>query len=188
MEDHDGWYKRLFSHREMVRDLMRGYLVEPWVEELNFGTLRSVSSSLVGDKLERRELDAAWEVWFRGERLYVCLLVEFQSTVDRTMALRVSSYVSLLYQVLDRHKKHLSDGRLPPVVPIVLYNGEAEWTATREVSDLIAPGPPELPDYRPRLSYVLIDEHRRAADRCRGRTWRPRSSASRPAGWNSSPI
>lgn len=163
MGDHDGWYKRLFAHRNTVRDLVRAFVREPWVEELDFNTLKPVSPSLVGDKLERREADAVWEVTFRGQPLYVCLLVEFQSTVDRTMALRVAAYVLLLYQALDRHKKHVA-GSLPPVLPVVFYNGEAPWTAARQVSELIAPGPRELAEWRPRLSYLLIDAHRRAAE------------------------
>ncbi len=47
---------------------------------------------------------------------------------------------------------------MPPVVPIVLYNGRRRWTATTELADLIAPGPPGLAVYQPQLRYVLIEE------------------------------
>ena len=33
----------------------------------------------------------------------------------------------------------LADGRLPPVLPIVLYNGSARWSAADDVGDLIFP-------------------------------------------------
>ncbi|MFO7641890.1 MAG: Rpn family recombination-promoting nuclease/putative transposase, partial [Candidatus Competibacteraceae bacterium] len=49
--------------------------------------------------------------------------------------------------------------RLPPVVPVVLYNGRRRWTAATELAELIALGPAGLEVYRPQLRYVLIDEN-----------------------------
>ena len=40
----------------------------------------------------------------------------------------------------------------------MLYNGRGRWTAARNVETLIEPVPGELATYRPRLSYLLIDE------------------------------
>ena len=34
-DPHDHSYKLLFSHPEMVADLLRGYVREPWVEQLD---------------------------------------------------------------------------------------------------------------------------------------------------------
>ncbi len=67
------------------------------------------------------------------------MLIEFQSGVDRYMALRILVYVGLLYQDLLRRGETLADGRLPPVLPIVLYNGSARWSAADDVGDLIFP-------------------------------------------------
>ena len=36
---HDHGYKRLFSHPEMVADLLRGFVHEDWIRELDFSTL-----------------------------------------------------------------------------------------------------------------------------------------------------
>ncbi len=53
------------------------------------------------------------------------LLLEFQSTVDRLMAVRLLTYVGLLYQDLAAAGEIPPGGPLPPVLPIVLYNGQA---------------------------------------------------------------
>ncbi|MEW6467252.1 MAG: hypothetical protein AB1434_15320 [Pseudomonadota bacterium] len=37
---------------------------------------------------------------------------------------------------------------MPPVVPIVLYNGRSAWTAPTQVADLILPAPAGLDTYR----------------------------------------
>ena len=51
-------------------------------------------------------------------------------------------------------------GKLPPVVPIVLYNGRGRWTAPHTVESLVEPLPSSLAPYCPRLRYVLLDEGR----------------------------
>ena len=64
-----------------------------------------------------------WWVRWGQDWLYVYLLLEFQSTVDRFMAVRILSYVGLLYQDLIRSGQLTASGQLPPVLPLVLYNG-----------------------------------------------------------------
>ena len=45
--EHDNSYKLLFSHARMVEDLLRGFIQEPWVQEVDFTTLERVSESHV---------------------------------------------------------------------------------------------------------------------------------------------
>ncbi len=160
MATSDTGYKRLFSHREMVADLLTGFIHEPWVAEVELDTLERVSGSYVTDDFREREDDVIWRVRWRDGWLYVYLLLEFQSTVDRFMALRMLVYVGLLYQDLIRAKQLPPSGLLPPVMPVVLYNGEASWTAARDVSELIESVPGGLEQYRPQLRYLLLEERR----------------------------
>jgi hypothetical protein len=48
-------------------------------------------------------------------------LLEFQSQPDPFVALRMLVYVGLLYQELVKPKQPTRGGRLPPVLPLVLY-------------------------------------------------------------------
>lgn len=95
---------------------------------------------------------------FRDQWVYVYLLIEFQSTVDRLMALRLMVYVGLLYQQLVDEKKVLPGEPLPPVVPIVLYNGKSPWKAPLDMAELIAESHEELSQYRPSVRYLLLEE------------------------------
>ena len=52
--DHDHSYKLLFSHPEMVADLLRGFVREDWVNELDFATLERVGGGYVADDLRGR--------------------------------------------------------------------------------------------------------------------------------------
>ncbi|WP_169449682.1 Rpn family recombination-promoting nuclease/putative transposase [Oceanospirillum beijerinckii] len=48
---------------------------------------------------------------------------------------------------------------LPPVFPVVLYNGSRRWSAQQDIYQMIQPEPPSfLRVYQPQLRYYLVDE------------------------------
>ena len=110
MGDHDHSYKLLFAHPRMVRDLLEGFIGGTWLGQLDFATLERVSENYVSDDLRSRADDIVWRVRC-GER-HVYLLIEFQSSIEPFMAVRVLTYVGLLYQDLLRTKKSECDGGL----------------------------------------------------------------------------
>jgi predicted transposase YdaD len=123
MVDHDRSYKLLFSHPAMVRDLLEGFVREDWLAQLDYASLERVSGSYVSDDLRERANDMVWRVRWGEKFVYIYLLLEFQSTVEAHMAVRVLTYVGLLYQDILKARTRSEVGRLPPVLPIVLYNG-----------------------------------------------------------------
>ncbi|MEJ1964080.1 MAG: Rpn family recombination-promoting nuclease/putative transposase [Gammaproteobacteria bacterium] len=156
MANHDHSYKLLFSHPKMVRDLLEGFVGGPWLDELDFSTLERVSDSYVSDDLRARADDVVWRIRCGQDHVY--LLVEFQSTVEPFMAVRVLTYVGLLYQDLVRKKESSSCGRLPAILPIVLHSGSRRWRAAEELAALLDDAPRGIEQYRPQLRYLLIDE------------------------------
>ena len=158
--DDDASYKTLFSAPEVVRDLILGFIPDDWLHGLDYRTLERVSGSYVTDDLRDRADDIVWRVQVGGEWVYLYILIEFQSTVDPFMAVRIMTYVGLLYQDLIKQKQVLPRRRLPPVLPIVLYNGDGKWTAETNMADLIPRTPGLLAKYVPHLEYLLIDENR----------------------------
>lgn len=79
---------------------------------------------------------------------------------DRFMALRLLVYVGLLYQDLVKRGELTATGQLPPVLPIVLYNGTTPWREAESLAELVAAPPQGLEAYLPQLRYLLIDENR----------------------------
>ena len=109
----------------------------------------------------QRHGDLVWRVRFHDERwLYLVLHLEFQSTVDRAMAVRMLAYTTLLYQKLIGEGVLREHDALPPVLPIVIYNGRWRWNAAADASDLIASGGAALARYQPAQRYFLLDEGR----------------------------
>ncbi|MCX7853728.1 MAG: Rpn family recombination-promoting nuclease/putative transposase, partial [Caldilineales bacterium] len=93
--EHDAGYRYLFSFAIMVADLIRGFVTGNWVADLDFASLEPVKASYVSDDLRTRENDLVWRLRFRGEWVYVYILLEFQSSVDPYMAVRILTYVGL---------------------------------------------------------------------------------------------
>ena len=136
-----------------------GFIADDWLHTLDYSTLEKVPGSYVSDDFKQREDDIVWRVKVGGEWVYLYILIEFQSTIDKYMALRMMVYIGLLYQDLIKQGKALPDGRLPALLPIVLYNGSQKWTAATNVADLIPAVPGLMAEFKPSLKYLLIDEN-----------------------------
>ena len=158
-KNHDSSYKFLFSNPELVRDLIMGFIPDEWLQSLDYSTLEKVPGSYISEDFQQREDDIVWKVKVGGDWVYLYLLMEFQSSVDKYMALRMMVYIGLLYQDLIKRGEVLEDGRLPPILPIVLYNGSQKWTAVTNISELIPVVPGLVSQFSPALQYLLIDEN-----------------------------
>ncbi len=158
--DHDALYHRFFSDPAVVVQLLREFVAGPWLDGLDLDGLERLNTKFHADTGERRESDLVWRIPRRdGGDAYVMLLLEFQSTPDPWMALRMLVYAGLLWQQLVREQRLMPDGRLPPILPVVLYNGEPRWRAPVDLRDLI--GLPEASPmwrWQPGSCYHLIDE------------------------------
>jgi hypothetical protein len=78
----------------------------------------------------------------QGHMVYV--LVEFQSRSDRFMAVRVLTYVGLLYQELIKASSSRELGKSPAILPIVKHSGQKRWSASEDISSLVSAEPSGL--------------------------------------------
>ena len=154
---HDPVHRRIFTHPRMIREILQRFATGPWAAQLDFSTLELVPAHYVSRFLSQRESDIVWRLRYgpaEDEWFYVYVLMELQSSVQRFMALRLWVYVALLYQHLLKQKQLTPARLLPPVLPIVLYNGEEPWTAPRSLAELIQP---LIGLDRPDFEYVVLD-------------------------------
>jgi hypothetical protein len=102
--------------------------------------------------------DVIWRVPTREGGDYLYLLIEFQSESDGWMSVRTQVYQGLLWQqVIDEHKLQ-AGARLPPLLLLVLYNGERPWKAATTTGELIGLSPDSaLWPWQPQVRYQLLD-------------------------------
>ena len=156
--DHDGSYRTLFAQPALVEQFLETFAPDEVVQTLRFEQMTPMGTTFLAQNLARRYTDCLWRIPTDGNPLYLCLLIEFQSTVDSFMAVRVATYVCLLYEhLIETDKKGLEQG-LPPVLPIVLYNGIKAWNANREIASFVPVlAGSVLERLQLQMGYLLID-------------------------------
>ena len=116
-----------------------------------------MDKSFISEHYKETESDLIYKIQFQDREVYIYILIEFQSTVDPFMALRVLNYITNFY--MDFLVNNSGINKLPAVFPIVLYNGAAPWTAPVNLSALIEQNPP-LGTFGLDFQYFLIAENR----------------------------
>lgn len=160
---HDTGYKELFNYPELVQQLIEGFAPPEIAQMMDFSTLTLRSGNYITPLFEEKLEDLVWsvDVQWQGQKqqVYLYLLLEFQSTIDSTMPIRLMHYVACFYDHLLKNKTTTPRQGLPLIFPIVLYNGLKPWSAKQDIFDMITPEPPVfLQPYQPHLRYYLIDE------------------------------
>jgi len=144
----------------MIRDLLVEILGEAWVRLLDLDSAEQVPSSFTSRGHQRRESDIIWRFRRRdnGEPVYVYILLEFQSKPDRYMPVRMMTYMGLFFEYLIAKGLLPKSGKLPLVIPVVIYNGLGPWGSALELSELIERLDESADRYVPRLRYRLVHE------------------------------
>ncbi len=161
---HDEAFKFLFDVPDVCADTLRVAAPALW-PHLDPGSVRSLRvGDAVATDLSRRGGDALFGANLRGAALpdgrpaYVVVPTEFQSGNDPDMPGRVREYTARQLDTL-RRQGLIAVGDAPPVLPVVVYDGAARWSAADGLEPL-RPLPAEaaayLGPYQPQ-GYILLD-------------------------------
>ena len=189
---HDARYRALFSDPLMMADLLKAFVPSDTINQLDLSSLVMLNGAHVSESGARRDSDCVWRINGPQGATYLYVLLEFQRRSERFMALRVLVYVGLLLQQLLRERRAsvtpsestrdpssprknpsspnteikapVGGMPLPPVLPLVLYNGARRWKAPTDLSALRPTLPLALQPFQPQQRYVLIDEGAYADD------------------------
>ena len=116
----DSAYKYLFSSKQVFHQFITRFIEEDFVQGLSVDDVQLVDKSFVSDELIDRESDVIYKVNLPGNEVYIYVLLEFQSTPDKTIPVRMLLYILQLYDQLFRSSP---SGLLPAVFPVLPYNG-----------------------------------------------------------------
>ena len=93
------------------------------------------------------------------------MLLEHQSTPDPWLRLRLLKYSIRIWE-RDR-RRHPTEERLRPIVPLVLYQGGRVWREAREFAELFSEAVRDWPGV-PRYAHLLIDQTQAGPEALRG--------------------
>ena len=137
----------------MVHQLLTRFVDDEVFSEVTVEDITAFDKSFVSDEFLDRESDVIYRVSTGGRDVYIYVLIEFQSTVDKPIPIRMLHYILGLY---DQFYRTSEAGKLPAVFPILLYNGNERWTVPKNVRELIEPAIAER--YIPSFEYYPIIE------------------------------
>lgn len=161
---HDESFKVVYGAPEPTADLVKASVEGAWVDELDMGSLALMPNELISESLSIRRSDLIWSVRWRNQRVYIYVMLEFQSRPDPIMPLRMVEYVAALYRSLINSGQIDSAGPYPPVYPLILYHGTPPWLVPKNIRANLASMPAGLCSYNLSLGYQVVDVRRMAAD------------------------
>jgi len=137
-QKHDAGYKKVLSNKENFLRFIERYVHEPWTADISRDDVELVNKSFVTDEYRLLDSDVIYKLKIGNSDVYFYFLIELQSRVDFTMPFRLLKYmVALLDEIFKNTPEDVRTRKgfkLPAVVPIILYNGDDNWTQVRKFS------------------------------------------------------
>ncbi|MBQ7584655.1 MAG: Rpn family recombination-promoting nuclease/putative transposase, partial [Desulfovibrionaceae bacterium] len=155
---HDAMNKAAFAHEEMFVSLLRNYVDESFIKDLDFTQITPLPNEFASEKLRKRYSDCIRKIRWRGRDAYILVILEFQSTKDIWIPVRILAYTALLWLDLIKDKIITREEGLPPVFPIVIYSGDEEWKNPLSIHELLSPLAKILIEYQPNNLAYLVNE------------------------------
>ncbi|HEY0477977.1 MAG TPA: Rpn family recombination-promoting nuclease/putative transposase [Kofleriaceae bacterium] len=148
---HDALFKAVLGKPEHARGALQAVVPGAFAEALDWSTLAHCPGSFVDRVLRERHTDLLFSVgWRGGGEAFVYLLFEHQSTCDDRMPFRLLRYLVRIWE--DWAAEHPRWKVLPLIIPVVLYHGDASWSAPLSFDALF-----DVPDsVRPAVESHLV--------------------------------
>jgi hypothetical protein len=159
----DNSFNKIFGNKYLFVQFIRDFLNIDILKNIKPDDIEDVSERYLPLNAEGRDSDTVKKIKLPelGGELFVIALVEHESGVNYRMPFKMLRYISL---VLDKYEEEVNKEKrvsyqkgflFPPVLPIVFYDGEANWTAktnfleTTQLSSAFA-------KYIPKFEYELV--------------------------------
>jgi len=162
-KEHDLGYKHLLTHKKTFIQLLRSFVKEDWVKEIDESQVMLINKSYVLQDFKEKESDIVYRLKIKDRNVIFYCLLELQSSVDYQMPLRLLFYMIEIWRDIlkntENHETERKGFKLPCIVPIVLYNGVNNWTVCRSFREMLD-GNEIFSNYILDFNYILFDVNR----------------------------
>ncbi len=159
----------IFRNRKLTCQFLRDYIGLPIFENLQPEDIEDVTERYQAFLGVPFEADAVKKVRIRSQEgeseVFVLPLVEHKTDVDYDVAMQLLRYMMVIWYDYKKQQEGLKKGstsrkgfRYPPIIPIVYYEGQKNWTADLHLSDRINVQD-GLEEYIPDFVYKLVRVH-----------------------------
>ena len=99
-------YKDLYSNKQVFLDLVKEMVNAPWSKELSTEDLTLINKSYIASDYEEQESDIVYSANINDGEVIFYVLLEFQSTIDYRMPLRLFFYISEILREYAKNANH----------------------------------------------------------------------------------
>lgn len=142
----DSSSKIIFEDPVLCAQFLRGYLDIPLLGDVQPEDIEDVSERYVHMFVEERDSDVVKKVRLKSTEtpFYLISLIEHKSNVDYNVVMQVFRYMAFIWEDCEKEAEKKQQGisktkdfRYPPILPIIFYDGEDDWTAATCLHDRI---------------------------------------------------
>jgi len=155
---HDELFKKIFKNRKNAGDLLRVVLPQNIIAYMDMKSVYVEDVSYLDENLAKHFSDLVLSLDLKNSRVQVkvyCLL-EHKSSPYQLVGLQLLRYMALQWTDLVDNKKILAN-KLPPIIPIVIYQGGQTWKVFNSFHDLVEFPSEEFKAYIPDFTFAFFD-------------------------------
>ena len=162
----DSGARLIFGDPILCAQFLRGYTDIELLKDVQPEDIEDVTDRFISVWQEERDSDTVKKIHLKNQEdidtLYLITLIEHQTKVDYDMSFRILRYIVLILTdyAAEAEKKQagctaLKGFRYPPVLPIVFYDGDRNWTAAKNFQERTALSD-LLGEYIPNFQYLVV--------------------------------
>ncbi|MCL0081475.1 Rpn family recombination-promoting nuclease/putative transposase, partial [Peptococcaceae bacterium] len=161
---HDRFFKKSLEDLDLVKSFISNYLPEELVRLIDLDSLELAKGNFVSDDLKETFTDMLFSVKLNGQDAYLVFLFEHKSQAYADISLQLLGYMLNIWKSADRN----AGGKLPVVIPLLIYHGRYAWNVGLRLYDLFSNIPNSLQEYVPDYKYLLFDLSRFSEEDIKG--------------------
>jgi len=178
----DNSYKKILAKPEMFLEFLHSFIPIDMLKHIKPSDIEDISERFLPLFSDNKDSDTVKRIRLsEDEPLYIISIIEHESSVNFSACFKLLQYITYVLSdyVKENDKKHedelkatgctnliLStdkDFKLPPVLPIIFYDGAKKWTSSLNLVDRT-----EFSDifykYIPKFQYELVDLNQYSCD------------------------
>jgi predicted transposase/invertase (TIGR01784 family) len=152
---HSEFFVNVIGRRENALDLLKQVLPESIQRHLVLDSLDIEKGSYVDEKLHDHFSDLVFSVKLKNGRVgRIYCLLEHKSAPEYLVALQLLRYMALEWNEMLKQEK-IYGNKLPPIIPIVVYQGHDDWPVSQEFQSVVDFPSDDFKAYVPNFHYAL---------------------------------
>jgi len=156
---HEGLFLKIFKDKENTKDFLREHLPHGVLEHAHLDSLYLENVSYLDDNLRKHFSDLVFSVRMGYEEFSaakVYLLFEHKSSPEPLVGMQILRYMALQWKEMYDQGQTVG-GKLPPIIPIVIYQGRGTWQARASFQDLVEMPSKAFREFVPDFTFAFFN-------------------------------